>query len=416
MKEKCFSFFLFVLFVLGGKCTFSQSSNWSKLWCNYDSGRLKDALVVDDGGSLLVLGQAFTTTDSIDHPSLLALISAEGEMTKSKPMGRYGRFKGERAKTDRIGFYHENRLVELHKLPDGRMLAIGYKKLSWAKENLWIVEISKDLEVLSDSVYDAFFVSSGFMKSYDMDDGFRLIYRTYKEENELSRYNFAMLTFDSQLNCTHAIQEVTVSLNNQPAHMYWITDVIEKGGKFYFLCTLGITGPTIDEDKTERKACLVAFDPQTLESRVLQAFDKEHMIKCGAFGENGEYVLGLTKRNPEENQVVKSIIMVVGYNAQHQELWRDERFLGKYQSIDLIAFRNNKYECRGMCFADQACVFYTLYYQQDGQPVLIDFSDKEGYEKEIVREIKGVKGRSYRLCIDKGWRIDAFEDAIGSGE
>jgi hypothetical protein len=416
MNVKRLTFFLIVLFVLGGNRFFSQSSNWSKAWTNYDSGRLKDALVVDEDGSLLVLGQAFTKTDSIDHPSLFARINAEGEMIASKPVGRYGRWKGEQAKTDKLGFYHENRLSELHQLPDGRIIAIGYKKTLRNEDKLWLVHISKDLEILWDSVYNDFNVSIGCLKSFDAGDGFRLIYRTYKEENNLSRYNFELLTFDKDLNCTQRIQDVEVPVNQQPSHMYWIYDVLEERGVFYFTCSLGITGPTIDEDETERKSCLVALDPRTSEAKVLQMFDNDNMMECLAFGENGEYVLGLERKLPKSETKVNSSILIVGFDAQHREIWRDERILGQYQNIDLIAYRNNTYECMGMCSSDRACVFYTLTYTTDGQPVLIHFSEDEGYDKEIVREVKGVKGRSYRLYVDKGWRIEAFEDGSARKE
>jgi hypothetical protein len=195
--------------------------------------------------------------------------------------------------------------------------------------------------------------------------------------------------------------------------MYWIYDVVQEEDLFYFSCSLGLTGPTIDEDETERKSCLVAFDLRTLEAKVLQEFENDYTIECFAFGKQGEYVLGLEKRICNGEDISKSSILIIGFDAEHHEIWRDERILGKYQNIDLIAYRNNTYECMGMCSSDRACVFYTLTYTTDGQPVFIHFSEDEGYDKEIVREVKGVKGRSYRLYVDKGWRIEAFEDGPG---
>jgi hypothetical protein len=70
--------FLLLSFAFAMPQNFDKPANieWSKKWFPNNNSRIKGAVMVDEKGTLLVVGQHFTERDSINAATTLAKISA----------------------------------------------------------------------------------------------------------------------------------------------------------------------------------------------------------------------------------------------------------------------------------------------------------------------------------------------------
>ncbi len=382
---------------------------WSKTWFPNNNARIKGAVMVDEKGTLLVVGQHFTERDSINAPSTLAKISPSGEMVAIKHMGRTGRYKGDFKKKNDSYYLYEDRLVQIFKTHDDRIFAFGYKTFPIYKRKLWIVELNENLEILQDTTYMNLAVSDiGKMAAFDSRNGWYLISRQYYEERELSRYRIAIFEFNNKLECLDSTSNVVADEDGRKLCMMWMNSVAVVGEDLIFTGQSAFTHDTLDEDYAKKTGYLMKFNMKTKETSVL--FSAEPNAEPRFTASNGsEYCILYTQYNPESDTKINPKHLVVCYDSIFNEIWRDAQQLSKFDKPDYLVLKNGNWHALGTAYRPPGTVFYEIIYDAKGE-LQEQIITECGTEREAVMEIDGPENSKYRLYIDNGWRIDKLID------
>jgi hypothetical protein len=403
--------FLLLSFAFAMPQNFDKPSNveWSKTWFPNNNARIKGAVMVDEKGTLLVVGQHFTERDSINAPSTLAKISPSGEMVAIKHMGRTGRYKGDFKKKNDSYYLYEDRLVQIFKTHDDRIFAFGYKTFPIYKRKLWIVELNENLEILQDTTYMNLAVSDiGKMAAFDSPNGWYLISRQYYEERELSRYRIAIFEFNNKLECLDSTSNVVADEDGRKLCMMWMNSVAVVGEDLIFTGQSAFTHDTLDEDYAKKTGYLMKFNMITKKTSVL--FSAEPNAEPRFTASNGsEYCILYTHYNPTSDTKINPKHLVVCYDSIFNEIWRDAQQLSKFDKPDYLVLKNGNWHALGTTYDSPGTAFYEITYDSKGAMIKKEISTP-GTEREAVMEIDGPENSKYRLYIDNGWRIDKLID------
>lgn len=372
--------------------------------------RIKDAVVIDEKGSLLVLGQAWTKTDSIDHPTRLAVISPDGEMKQRKAIGRDGRFKGERAKLDRIGYYYNDRLIRLLPFENGNFLAIGFKTSGYYNRHLWIVEVDTNLQVLRDSVYMNLPISDiGPYQLYPEKDGFRVVARRYWPEEELAHYSNVIYTFDQALNCIHQENDLSFSSNGENFRMNWTYQIKRYSDKIYFCSHLSPIGEGIDEDRTKKIVGMVRHDLKSGKTELIHRYDSIHIPTAIAVLKNGNYIVGQRLQLPiSDKNKQPTDLELTSYDQNDSVLWSTVLNLGATEFVELITEHDGKIHVYGTAYNVLKRFFFEVILDENGQQIA-KYTTDEAYDRDFVAEIPFNAEFAFRLMNDSGWRVEKFK-------
>ncbi len=365
--------------------------------------------MVDEKGTLLIVGQHFTERDSINAASSLAKISPSGEMIVVKHIGRTGRYKGDFKQKNESYYLYEDRLVQIFKTLDNRIFAFGYKTFPIYKRKLWIVELNENLDILQDTTYMDLPVSDiGKMAAFDSPNGWYLISRQYYEERELSRYRTAIFEFNSKLECIDSTSKVVADVNGSKLCMMWMNSVIVLGEDLVFTGQSAFTHDTLDEDYAKKAGYLMKFNMKTKETSVL--FSAEPNAEARFTASNGsEFCILYTRFNPASETKKNPMHLVVCYDSTFKELWRDARQLSKFDWPDYLVLKNGNWHAFGVTYKSSCSAFYEIVYDAKGelQEQIISYC---GVEREAVMEIDGPENSKYKLYIDNAWRIDKLKN------
>lgn len=384
---------------------------WSKVWSEWGNNmRIKDAVVIDEQGSLLVVGQSWTQTDSIDHPTKLAIISPNGEMKQKKAIGRDGRFKGERAKMDRIGYYHNDRLLRLLPFENGNFLAIGFKTSGYYNRHLWIVEVDTNLQILRDSLYMNLPISDiGPYQVYPEKEGFRVVARRYWPEKELAHYSNVIYTFDQELNCIHQEDDLSFSSNGENFRMNWTYQMDRQEDKIYFCGHISPIGEGINEDRTKKISGLVCHDLKSKKTELIHRYDSLLTPTAVVVVENGKYIVGHRIKLPTlEKNKYPSNIEVTCYDKNHEVIWTSPIDMGVTEFVELITEHDGEIHVYGTAYNVLKRFFFEVILDENGQQ-LAKYTTDEAYDRDFVAEIPFNEEFAFRLMNDSGWRVEKFK-------
>lgn len=382
---------------------------WSKKWFPNNNARIKGAVMIDEKGTLLAVGQHFTERDSINAPSTLAKISPSGEIIVIKHMGRTGLYKGDFKQKNESYYLYEDRLLQIFKTRDNRIFAFGYKTFPIYKRKLWIVELNENLDILQDTTYKDLAVSDiGKMAAFDSPNGWYLISRQYYEERELSRYRTAIFEFNSKLECIDSTSKVVADAGGRKLCMMWMNSVAIFGDDLVFTGQAGFTHDTLDEDYAKKTGYLMKFNMKTKETSVLLAAELNAEPRFTVTN-GSEYCILYTHYSSSSETKTNSKHMVVCYDATFKELWRDVKQLEKFDTPDYLVLKNGNWHAFGVTYKSSCSAFYEIVYDAKGelQEQIISYC---GIDREAVMEIEGPEHSKYRLYIDNGWRIDKLID------
>ena len=403
--------FLLLSFAFAMPQNFDKPANveWSKTWFPNNNARIKGAVMVDEKGTLLVVGQHFTERDSINAPSTLAKISPSGEMVAIKPMGRTGRYKGDFKKKNDSYHLYEDRLVQIFKTHDDRIFAFGYKTFPIYKRKLWIVELNDDLNILQDTTYMNLAVSDiGKMAGFDSRNGWYLISRQYYEERELSRYRIAIFEFNNKLECLDSTSKVVANEDGRKLCMMWMNSVAVVGEDLIFTGQAGFTHDTLDEDYAKKTGYLMKFNMITKKTSALFAAEPKADPRFTATN-GSEFCILYTRFNPTSETKKNPMHLVVCYDSTFKEIWRDAKQIAKYDWPEYLVLKNGNWLAVGTAYRPPGTVFYEITYDFKGTKIDKKISESN-FEREAVMEIDGPENSKYRLYIDNGWRIDKLID------
>ena len=396
---------VFTSFVVAQNPKLPANVEWSKKWFPNNNSRIKGAVMVDEKGTLLVVGQHFTERDSINAASTLAKISPSGEMIAVKPIGRTGRYKGDFKKKNESLYSHEDRLVQIFKTRDNRIFAFGYKTFPIYKRKLWIVELNENQDIIQDTTYMDLPVSDiGKMAAFDSPNGWYLISRQYYEERELSRYRIAIFEFNNQLECIDSTSKVVADVNGSKLCMMWMNSVTVLDEDLIFTGQSAFTHDTLDEDYAKKAGYLMKFNMKTKETSVLIATEPNTEPRFTA-SNGSELCILYTQHNSVSDTKTNPKHLVVCYDSTFKELWRDAQQLSKFDKPDYLVLNNGNWHALGTTYDSPGTVFYEIIYDSKGAMMKKKISTP-GTEREAVMEIDGPENSKYRLYIDNAWRID----------
>jgi hypothetical protein len=378
---------------------------WSKKWFPNNNARIKGAVMIDEKGTLLVVGQHFTERDSINAPSSLAKISPSGEMIVIKHMGRTGRYKGDFKQKNESYSLYEDRLLQIFKTRDNRIFAFGYKTFPIYKRKLWIVELNENLDILQDTTYKDLAVSDiGKMAAFDSPSGWYLISRQYYEERELSRYRTAIFEFNSKLECIDSTSKVVADAGGRKLCMMWMNSVAVFGDDLVFTGQSAFTHDTLDEDYAKKAGYLMKFNMKTKETSVLLAAELNAEPRFTATN-GSEFCILYTRYNPASETKKNPMHLVVCYDSTFKEIWRDAEQIAKFDWPEYLVLKKGNWHAVGSAYRSPGTVFYEITYDNRGAKIGKQISESN-FEREAVMEIDGPEHSKYRLYIDNGWRID----------
>lgn len=406
-------FFFLIIFLFLISCFNTTKKNiesqiiWSNKWFPNNAARLKSGIVIDDKGTLLVVGQNFTTTDSIDHPTTLAKISQDGNMLLYKQIGRTGRNKSNFQKKNSKITFHEDRLIEILKTNDKRVLVFGYKTFEHHSRKLWMIEIDKNLKILKDTVYMNLGVSDiGKMKAFNTSKGWCLVSRNYYEENELSRYRTPIYEFNNDYSCTNTKLNIKATVDGGSLHLQWMNSVIEYDNDLLLCGNAAITSDNIDDDDLKPQGYILRFNRQTKQTKVLQKCE-DNMYPMYIHS-NGKQFCVIYKYLQKNNNVMKAYQIIILYDLSFKELWRDQQEFEKSASPSFISYDNEQWYTYGTFYNPKGQAFYEIIYATNGKIINRKFSENS-LEADFVYELSAQNGYTFRLLTDNGWRIDKIE-------
>lgn len=364
--------------------------------------------MIDEKGTLLVVGQHFTERDSINAASTLAKISPSGEMISVKHVGRTGRYKGNFKKQKVSLHSHEDRLVQIFKTRDNRIFAFGYKTFPVYQRKLWIVELNENLDFLQDTTYMNLPVSDiGKMAAFDSPNGWYLITRQYYEERELSRYRIAILEFNNNLACIDSTTKLVADENGKKACMYWMNGVSVFEDNLLFAGQGAITYDTLDEDLSEKRGYIMQFNMKTKEIKILHVsqakIEPQYAVSIGS-----EICILYVNYTLDKYNLNTPRHLLVCYDSNFNELWRDEQQLSKLDKPQYLISKKGKWHALGVMIESTEVMFYEVVYNAKGSMIKKNIS-KGGSDREFVMEIAGSKNSKYRLYVDNAWRIDKLK-------
>jgi len=408
-------FFLCLFLTLLNVVAFAQLPNvvWSKEWSEAGNNmRIKDALVIDEKGSLIVVGQAWTITDSIDHPTRIARISSEGEMIKWKSIGRTGRFKDSWPVRDPSGYYYENRLLQLFPSNNGNVLAFGYKTNGFYHRHLWVVEMDTSLNVLWDSVYMDLPISDiGFLKVYAKDKGYQVVGRKFWSENDLAHYTMVVYTFDEKHNCVEREDDLSFSKEGKNYRMNWTYQMDKQDDWIYFCGYISPIGEGVNEDRTKKVSGVVRHHLKTKNTEFVQTFDSLHTPTAICVLDNGSYVVGNRIKLPITNQFkYPSDVELSAFDQKNNALWTKTIQVGSANYVDMITEHNGIIHVYGTSFDVLKRSFFEFTVDAEGNENVFK-SEDEGYERDFVTEVPFNDEYSFRLMNDYGWRLEKVKNS-----
>lgn len=377
---------------------------WGQKWFPDNSARLKGAIIIDDKGTLIVVGQNFTATDSIDHPTTIAKISPDGIMLQNKPIGKTGLYKGKYKKNRPYNDFNEDRLVEILKTNDQRILLFGYKTFPGFVRKLWMLEIDNNLNILKDTVYKNLGVTdTGKMKAFNTSKGWCLASGNYFEEAGLSRYRVPVYEFNNDFACTDTKSYVADTVKGGLLSMRTLNSAIDYKDNL-LLCGTGALGSRkIDDDDLKSKGCIFQYDRKKKQSRLLLQFE-ENMYPVYIKPNAGQYCVLSRFYEKIDKDSTNIYNAMVCYDSEFKELWRDRQLVGKGMTPNYVAFYKEQWHAYGTCFRSGFMVFYELIYDEKGKLLNTKYS-ANSLEADAVGEISS-NDMVFRLFTDNGWRID----------
>ncbi len=378
---------------------------WSQKWFPDNAARLKAAVALDDNGTLLVVGQNFTKTDSIDHPTTLAKISPLGKMVVVKHIGRTGRYKEKFLQKNTPIIFYEDRLVEILKTNDQRILAFGYKTFEHYTRKLWVVELDHNLNILKDTVYKNLGVSDiGKMKAYATPQGWCLVTRNFWQENDRAHYRTPIYEFNADFSCTDDKQNIGTTVEGGSLYLQWLHSIAQQGDDF-LLCGIGaITDENKNDDDVKKLGYIFTYNRKSKQTKMLKKCE-ENMYPMSVLSNGTQFGVLYKYIDKSKQDSIKVKHVMVCYDAKFKELWRDQQYFGKTTIPCYLTYRDELWHAHGYFFEVHALKFYETIYNKNGKLVankLTGFS----YEADAVDELSINNTPTYRLYTDNGWRID----------
>ncbi|MRX68488.1 hypothetical protein SAMN06265349_101496 [Flavobacterium resistens] len=376
---------------------------WSQKWFPDNAARLKGAVIIDDKGTLIAVGQNFTTTDSIDHPTTIAKISSDGIMLQNKPIGKTGLYKGKYKKNRPYNDY-EDRLIEILKTNDQRILLFGYKTFPGFTKKLWMLEIDSNLNILKDTVYMNLGVSNiAKMKAFNTSKGWYVIAGNYFKEKGFSRYRIPIYEFTKDNACANTNSYVTAPTKEGLLQMQSINSVAEYKDVLILCGRAAVSGEKVHDDDLKPKGYIFQYDRNSKQGKVLLQCE-ENMYPMYIKANDGQYCVLYTFYDKKDQNNTRVYNIMVCYDSKFKELWRDKQFVGKGVAPSYITFSNENWHAYGSCFKSNFMNFYELVYDKKGKLLNTKYSENS-FEADVVGEIFSNE-QIFRMYTDNGWRID----------
>ncbi len=386
-----------------------DSTIWSKKWYPNNNARLKGAVVLDSLGTLMVVGQNFTTTDSIDHPTTIAVISADGKMLQEKHIGRTGVYKKNYRELKHYNWdSYEERLVQIFKTNDNKILLVGYKTFKNRQRRLWLVEVDDKLNFLVDTVYMDLVVSDiGKYFPLNTTDGWMLITDHYWEVNGLSKYGVSVYYFNDSLACIDIIRSVTCNVGKNMFRLNAISDVVDFGDDVFIAGMGGFTSDSLDEDKVIvlRRGCILSFNKTTKKVRLIK-IENKGMYPFSLLNQNNQICVVYSQEKKNKQGIYLGTHVLVCYNAKFVEMWRDTQAIGRIGWTGKLFFVNGEWLSYGTSYLKaKGSSFYLLRYNAKGK-LLEKRLSTTNYDPAFIQIVAINKTTFYHLLVDDSWRID----------
>ncbi|MBS3912871.1 MAG: hypothetical protein KG003_00075 [Bacteroidetes bacterium] len=376
--------------------------NWFYMSCA--SCYLKGAVAIDTAGTLIAVGQKFTRTDSIDHPTIITKISAEGKIINQKTIGRTGLYK-----YNKRGHMFEDRLVQILKHKE-RIILFGYKLfyLNDFEYRLWIVEIDQNLNVIKDTVYMNLAANIGEMKAFNTNEGWLLMTRTYWQDNGLSRYGNSMYEFDENFKCKDPKRTITAKVDDSTFRLTWVRSAVKYGNDIFICGHGGNTHANLDEDNLSPVGIILKYNIESKQAQEVIRCEKNLFPTSLTIANNQICILYINVKKSDSDNAPSSHL-VICYDANYTELWRDDRQIKKTVLSGYVTWRQGEWQTFGHAVKSNApSCFFELRYDQNGK--LLEMKDFERVaDVSVVGEIMVSERFSYRLLSSNGWRIDKLE-------
>lgn len=397
---------------------------WSKEWFTTSNNRLKGAVTIDSQGTMVIVGQKFTTTDSMEYPSMIAKVSPEGELLISKPIGNSIMEISKYKRRERFYERNEERLTQILKTNDSRLLLFGYKTFENHEDRLWIIEIDKDLNVLKDTVYMNLVTSdTRKIKAFSTKNGWYIITGNYWETNGLSRYGVPIFEFDSDFKCINSIKSLTVPVGDSILRISNMNNAVEYDNELLICGDGGFTHNKLDEDDIVNFPYIFRFNKKNRQSQILKKYPIGYSPISIKKSRNQYVALLEIKEKNISHQ------FVISYDSSMNEIWRYEQQLGVKTCPSILTYKNNLWYTCGRYRSVDGNGNYVIAYNSKGEIVSkVTYAHKarnplNAYNPtggsvaiefdEIVDEIKINENQFYRLYIEDGlytsWTIDKFE-------